>query len=130
MASRLDCCGRCEVEENPENTELGRHVDACTKCEGTGGLSTVDGAQVLQCTRQGVDGHETVQTGSNCECESVLAWLRARVEFTWCIPAMHVTCLLGLVVPASYDEYTALVKSGNVASEHVRRAISGTYHRW
>ena len=32
---------------------------------------------------------------------------------------MHVTSLLGLVVPASYDEYTALVKSGNVASKHV-----------
>ena len=26
--------------------------------------------------------------------------------------------------PASYDEYTALVKVGNVASEHVKRAIS------
>ena len=26
--------------------------------------------------------------------------------------------------PASYDEYTALVKVGNVASEHVKNAIS------
>ena len=43
---------------------------------------------------------------------------------------MHVTSLLGLVVPASYDEYTALVKSGNVASEHVRRAVSGMYRWW
>ena len=33
---------------------------------------------------------------------------------------MHVTSLFGLVFPASYDEYTALVKIGNVASEHVR----------
>ena len=33
---------------------------------------------------------------------------------------MHVTSLLGSVVPASYDEYTALVKSGNFAIEHVR----------
>ena len=28
---------------------------------------------------------------------------------------MHVTSLFGLVFPASYDEYTALVKIGNVA---------------
>ena len=42
---------------------------------------------------------------------------------------MHVTSLLGLIVPASYDECTALVKSGNVASKHVWRAVSGTY-RW
>ena len=33
---------------------------------------------------------------------------------------MHVTTPFGLVFPASYDEYTALVKKGNVASEHVR----------
>ena len=31
---------------------------------------------------------------------------------------MHVTFLLGLIVPASYDEYTALVKSDG-ASKHV-----------
>ena len=30
---------------------------------------------------------------------------------------MHVTSLLGLIVPASYDEYTALVKSDG-ASKH------------
>ena len=35
VASRLDCCGRCEIEEDTENTKLGRHVDAHTKCEGT-----------------------------------------------------------------------------------------------
>ena len=34
---------------------------------------------------------------------------------------MHVTSPFGLVsLPASYDEYTASVKIGNVASEHVR----------
>ena len=33
---------------------------------------------------------------------------------------MHVTSPFGLVFPASYDEYTALVKSGTVASKHVR----------
>ena len=37
---------------------------------------------------------------------------------------MHVTSLFG------YDEYTALVKVGNVASEHVRRAVSGVYLWW
>ena len=45
-----------------------------------------------------------------------------------CIPAMHVTSLLGLIVLASYDEYTALVKSGNGSSKHVWRAVCGTYH--
>ena len=41
---------------------------------------------------------------------------------------MHDTspcCLAG--VPAWYDEYTALVKSDEVASEHVRRIGSGMY---
>ena len=75
MASRLDCCVRCEIEEDTENTELGRHVDAYTKCEGTGGISTVDESQALPGTRQRVDGHETVQTSSSWKCESVLAWL-------------------------------------------------------
>ena len=36
-----------------------------------------------------------------------------------CIPAMHDTFQFGVVVPASYDEYTALIKSGNVVSKHV-----------
>ena len=36
--------------------------------------------------------------------------------------ARHVSIWCGF--PASYDEYTALVKVGNVASEHVRRAVS------
>ena len=36
--------------------------------------------------------------------------------------------LCGLVrVPAAYDEYTALVKSDEVTSEHVRRIGSGMY---
>ena len=43
---------------------------------------------------------------------------------------MHVTSLLGLTVLASYDEYTALVKSGNVASNHVWRAVKGAYCWW
>ena len=43
---------------------------------------------------------------------------------------MHVTSLLGLIVLASYDEYTALVKSGNVASKHVRKAVRGAYCWW
>ena len=48
MASRLDCCGRCGIVEDTENTELARHVDAYTKCEGTGGISTVDESQESQ----------------------------------------------------------------------------------
>ena len=36
-----------------------------------------------------------------------------------CIPAMHDTFQFGVIVPTSYDEYTALVKCGNVASKHV-----------
>ena len=48
VASRLDCCEGCEIEEDTKDTELGRHVDAYTRCEGAGGLSTVDGSQVLQ----------------------------------------------------------------------------------
>ena len=42
------------------------------------------------------------------------------------ITAMHDTSLCGLLrVPASYDEYAALVKSGEITSEHVRRIGSG-----
>ena len=95
VASRLDCCGRCEIEEDTENTELGRHVEGYTKCEGTGGVSTVDESQELQCTRQRVDGHETAQTGSSWKCESVLAWLRVRVEFN-CVfqPCTSRLCLV------------------------------------
>ena len=43
---------------------------------------------------------------------------------------MHVTSPLGLIVLASYDEYTALVKSGNVASKHVWKAVKGAYCWW
>ena len=43
---------------------------------------------------------------------------------------MHVTSLLGLIVLASYDEYTALVKSGNVASKHVWKAVKGVNCWW
>ena len=43
---------------------------------------------------------------------------------------MRVTSLLGLIVLASYDEYTALVKSGNVTSKHVWKAVKGAYYWW
>ena len=43
---------------------------------------------------------------------------------------MHVTFLFGLIVPALNDEYTALVKSDNVASKHVWKAVKGAYCRW
>ena len=36
-----------------------------------------------------------------------------------CIPATHDTFQFGVIVSASYDENTALVKSGNVVSKHV-----------
>ena len=36
-----------------------------------------------------------------------------------CIPATHDTFQFGVIVSASYDEYTALVKSGNIVSKHV-----------
>ena len=42
--------------------------------------------------------------------------------------ARHVSTWL--IVPASYDEYTALVKSGNVASKHVWKATKGAYCWW
>ena len=44
--------------------------------------------------------------------------------------SMHVTSLLGLIVLAPYDEYTALVKSGNGASKHVWKAVKGAYCWW
>ena len=65
------------------------------------------------------------------ECESVFAWLRGRVEINWCSSIARHVSLCGLVrVPASYDEYTALVKSGEVTSVHVRRIGSGMYLWW
>ena len=51
--------------------------------------------------------------------ESVLAWLRVRVEFNCVFQPCTTRFFFGVIVPASYDEYTALVKSGNVASKHV-----------
>ena len=43
---------------------------------------------------------------------------------------MPVKSLLSLVVSASYDEYTALVKSGNVASKHVWTAVKDANCWW
>ena len=42
---------------------------------------------------------------------------------------MHVTFLFGLIVLASYDEYTALVKSDG-ANKHVWKAVKGAYCWW
>ena len=42
---------------------------------------------------------------------------------------MHVTFLVGLIIPASYDEYTAVVKSDG-ASKHVWKAVEGAYCWW
>ena len=118
------------IEKGTGIAELGRHVDAYTKCEGTGGISTVDESQELQCTRQGLDGHETVQTGSSWKCESVLAWLRVRVEFNCVLQSCTSRFYLVDCSCVVRDEHTALVKIGNVASKHVWRAVSGTYRWW
>ena len=42
---------------------------------------------------------------------------------------MYDPFLLGLIVHASYDEYTALVKSDG-ASKHVWKAVKGAYCWW
>ena len=41
------------------------------------------------------------------------------VKFNDVFQPCNDTFRFGEIVPTSYDEYTALVKSGNVASEHV-----------
>ena len=43
---------------------------------------------------------------------------------------MHITSLFGLIDLASYNEHTALVKSGNVACIHVWKVVKGAYCRW
>ena len=48
VASRLDCSGRCETEEDPKSAESGGHVDAYTGCEGVGDIFAVDGTTMLQ----------------------------------------------------------------------------------
>ena len=42
---------------------------------------------------------------------------------------MHVTFLRGLIVPASYDEYTALVKNDGT-NKHVWKAVKGAHCWW
>ena len=42
-----------------------------------------------------------------------------RVKFNYVFQPCNDTFQFGVIVPTSYDEYTALVKSGNVASKHV-----------
>ena len=66
-----------------------------------------------------VDDIVEVQTDSSLNFESVLAWLRGRVKFNYVFQPCINTFQFGEIVPTSYDEYTALVKSGNVASKHV-----------
>ena len=45
--------------------------------------------------------------------------LAGKCQIQLCIPATHDTFQFGVIVPALYDEYTVLVKSGNVVSKHV-----------
>ena len=68
------------------------------------------------------------RSGSTCSCPLIYFILRDMLQpiicscrIQLCIPAMHDTFQFGVIVLASYDEYTALVKSGNVASKHVNR---------
>ena len=42
--------------------------------------------------------------------------------------ARHVS--IWFIVLASYDEYTVLVKSGDVTSKHVWKAVNGVYGWW
>ena len=44
----LIAAGGVRVNKIPRTQKLGRHVDAYTKCEGTGGIFTVDESQELQ----------------------------------------------------------------------------------
>ena len=68
--------------------------------------------------RDRVDGHETVYISSSWERENVLAWLTGVLNsFVYSSHARHVSSWL--IDFASYDEYTALVKSSDVASTHV-----------
>ena len=46
----LIAAGGVRLQKIPESTKFGRHVDAYTRCEGAGGLPTVDGSPVLQWT--------------------------------------------------------------------------------
>ena len=67
------------------------------------------------------------KTSSSWECENVIAWLTGVLNsFVYSSHSRHVSSWL--IVFASYDEYTALVKSGNVAStrlEHSMERIAG-----
>ena len=50
------------------------------------------------------------------------SWVRisyGTVKFNYVFQPCNDTFQFGEIVPTSYDEYTALVKSGNVASKHV-----------
>ena len=44
----LIAAGSVKLKKIPRTQKFGGHVDAYTQCEGTGGLSAVDGSPVLQ----------------------------------------------------------------------------------
>ena len=63
---------------------------------------------------------------NDCECKCT-RMAEGACQDQLSFPAMQVTSShvsFWFDFPASYDEYTALVKFGNVASEHVKSAIS------
>ena len=97
LASRLDCCGRCEIEEDTKDTQFGRHADAYTRCEGE--LEVLLPLMGLRCcserdkelvaTRQYKPVPIKVETRNDVVSQSlsgisgqagVLAWLRVHVE--------------------------------------------------
>ena len=55
----LIAAGDVRVKKIPRTQNLADMLTHTHKCEGTGGVSTVDESQELQWTRQRVDGHET-----------------------------------------------------------------------
>ena len=109
----LLCCNSA-TKERTSKAQYDCCVRSYTKCGGNGGSPTVDESQELQdkelmATRQykpvPVENSKVYWHGWGA------CWIQLY------IPAMHVTFLLGLIVPASYDEYTALVKSDNVVKQ-------------
>ena len=61
--------------------------------------------------------HRSRTSWLQCCCCSPKSFIFCRIQL-W-VPAMYDTFQVGVIVPASYDEYTVLVKSGNVASKNV-----------
>ena len=110
-----------------------QHLDACLLRKKPASLAAASGdnpsatsvkaTRPLQCGRMPVFDRQDHE--SSCPAAKRVLTLRiGAVRVVYSSHARHVSTWL--IVPASYDEYTALVKSGNVASKHFWRAVSGT----